>query len=1558
MTNDEFLSSAQAAAVLDSAPVAVYVCALDTRELLYANRLAVSLFFRCQTPEVRLCYQALGKAEPCSFCQIGKMRQEEFLVREYYHPINGHTYQLSGKLLDWEGRAAHIEYMTDITDKKREEKRQTALREEMQAIFSSIPCGLCVYCYDHGTISPVFHNSEFYSLMGYSNEEINQVEQKTDFLGVHPEDLEELKRKISDAIRMNGAVGHTYRVYNSRERGYRWIRLEGAVKAQMDGTKLLYGVYSNVSEQVRLEKELARANEQMQSVINAIPGGVAIYRMSDIFETVYFSDGVPELSGYTAEEYRELMKCDAAEMTYPEDTARVVESVKRAVENQQVIDLEFRKNHRDGHIVWVHMQARQIGTEGGCPLIQCVFHNITAQKETQLEMNHLINSIPGGIAIYRVEDMAFKVVFYSDGVGELSGHTREEYDRLSEDNAMDLICEIDRDRVYEAAKTAVETGNLLDISYRIYHKDGRMIWIHLNGRRMGPLTKNTRFYAVFTGMSEETRLFQSIANEAADGVYVINRENYDLLYANEAFPLLMDGKDWTGRKCYEAMQGSPVPCEFCTLKSHAPDGVEHEMLAEANGRILSTKFRETVWNGLPAYVKYIRDVTDEIKARREKERLEQYFQTVVKNLPGGVAVISFEKDGRFVPEFISEGFAAMMGRTVEETWSCYRGGAGTGVHPDDVQYVREQMRQQTVEEMENREIVYRLRKKAGDYFWVKNNLSLFRGENGGVKIYAVFHDVTKEVEERERIRTQYRELLIQHYQTPDPHALIVGHCNITQNRLVEFNDYLGLDLSEKTRTDREAFIGVLAEMVTEEEERHRLLEKFLNEPILEAFRHGEQEQKQQYFMRLPREVRGRYVELKVNLVMTPDSGDVTGIFKISDVTEAVIEGRIMKRLSASGYDFVADVDLLKDRYRIVSKADNAGDIHERCGGHRGRIDYMASHVVVPRDREHYRKEIEPDNMIRRLEKDGAYSFSFSIAEENGEVHTKRMMVSAIDLRLGRVCLTRADITESVREQQGLLNMIAYTFDLASFLNLGTGKLILYTRQTVLENLPPYLIEDYAAAVDNFMEQYGVKAENEEARRQFQIETILHKLEEKPGGYDFIISYVEDGAIRYKQINVLWGDENHRIVCLVRADVTDMLMEERRNKKELEEALVLAREASQAKSNFLSSMSHDIRTPMNAIMGMTTLAKVSLGDRSRMEDCLNKIMVSSRHLLSLINDVLDMSKIEHSKITLNRARISISQVTDGITAILEPQAEMEGIHFCCQTGDIKHRWFYGDELRINQILINIIGNAIKFTPKGGEVCLRGEEMKPLNGSSWVRYRFTVRDTGIGMSEEFMAHIFEPFIRSQDSIADRIEGTGLGLSITKGLVELMNGAIAVKSREGEGTTFTVELELELAKDGEEHEGAQRLQRAQEPKEEEAAGNGNDDWGRSIFEGRRFLLAEDNQINAEIVVQLLSLRGAEVVVRPDGIQAVEAFETSEPGTYDAVLMDIQMPGMNGYEAAAAIRRLARPDAGTIPVIAMTANAFSEDVQAALTAGMNAHVAKPIDMDILQETLRRVMV
>ena len=1157
-------------------------------------------------------------------------------------------------------------------------------------------------------------------------------------------------------------------------------------------------------------------------------------------------------------------------------------------------------------------------------------------------MEHLVNSIPGGIVSYEIQGKKAVPDFVSYGLLALSGHTRSEYNELVKGNTIDIIYEADRGRVLSAARSAVDSGRVMDISCRIRHKDGHLVWIHISGRRIGPKADTMRFYAVFTGMSEDAILFRSIANDTSERVYVIDKESYELIYTSESAGFLCQGADCIGQKCYAALYGKNQPCEFCTLKSHKPDGAAHGMDYHENGRFYSTRFRETLWNGIPAYLKYVRDVTEEVKAQKEKEHIEQYFQTLVRKLPGGVAVVRIEKDGRKTPEYFSDGYAMLSGMSMDQVWKSYGEDGMAAVHPDDVEQLNAELSDFMASGEEQREFTYRIKRGDGEYIWIKNMTSMLRRGEGEVILYASYRDLTVEFKEQEQIRRQYRELILQHYRTPGPNALIVGHCNITRSQITEISDYTDSGLLECFGTERDAFFTGISTLILDEKERRDYMNRFLNEPTRAAFQAGKRELELDCFIRLPKDVRGRYVKFKVNLVEEPDTGDITGILTVYDITEQTIAERNLKKLSTSGYDLIADVDLFHDFCTILSGRFTKDDLCAKSGRHSERLAYMMERQLVPKDRPRIMKMLEPEYILERLKQEDPYSLSYSILGEAGEIQTKKLTVSATDLRLGRVCLARADITDSVREQQGLLNVVAYTFEMLGIIHLGSRHITLYTHQAVLQVLEPR-----RASIDSWLadikKKYAPKGGEEEVERCFGLQNMLARLEERPGGYDFVLPYLEENQIRYKQINILWGDGDHKMICIVRQDVTETMTAERRSKETLEQALALAEEANRAKSDFLSSMSHDIRTPMNAIMGMTTLARAHLDEREKVENCLRKITLSSRHLLSLINDILDMSKIEQSKITLNNDKVFLSDLLEQLYSIIGQQAQEAGLQFDVRTSNIIHPYFYGDALRINQILINILGNAVKFTPDGGTVTFLTEELPTIKGPGYVRYCFTIRDTGIGMPESFLSHLFEPFTRNRNT--EHVEGSGLGLSITKGLIELMGGELLVESRERAGTTFRVEMEYRIAPEDNRGESGDKT-------------GVSTPSGADRLTGRCLLVAEDNEINAEVLSELLLLQGVRTVVKTNGVQVLNEFQSAAYGTYDAVLIDIQMPEMNGYEAARAIRNLEQNTGRHMPIIAMTANAFAEDIQEAMKAGMDAHVAKPIDMSALMKTLDKLLV
>lgn len=444
--------------------------------------------------------------------------------------------------------------------------------------------------------------------------------------------------------------------------------------------------------------------------------------------------------------------------------------------------------------------------------------------------------------------------------------------------------------------------------------------------------------------------------------------------------------------------------------------------------------------------------------------------------------------------------------------------------------------------------------------------------------------------------------------------------------------------------------------------------------------------------------------------------------------------------------------------------------------------------------------------------------------------------------------------------------------------------------------------------------------------------------------------IDNGWIRATVIlSETVGKEPRKVLYLAQ-DVTESKRKEESAQRILKEAYESAVYANASKSDFLSRMSHDIRTPMNAIMGMTAIAGAHLDDRERVADCLNKITVSSTHLLGLINDVLDMSKIESGKVDIVEEPFKLSDLMNNLLTMIRPVQQQKQHDLTLHMDKVVHESVIGDVMRLQQVFMNILGNAVKYTPPGGRIKIEvNEKDSKVNG--YGCYEFIFSDNGIGMSDEFQSQIFEPFSRAEDSRVSKIEGTGLGMAIVLNIVHKMNGNINIESKEGIGSRFTVTIFLKK-QDRPQADAGNCLgtKGVQEKKIE----NLKEDLSNQKFQGRRILLVEDNQLNREIAEEILGYTGVMVESVEDGKQALDKFIEMEAGYYDLIFMDVQMPVMNGYEATRAIRAAGRSDAREIPIVAMTVNAFTDDVIASKQAGMNEHITKPLDAEQLVQCMR----
>jgi len=754
-------------------------------------------------------------------------------------------------------------------------------------------------------------------------------------------------------------------------------------------------------------------------------------------------------------------------------------------------------------------------------------------------------------------------------------------------------------------------------------------------------------------------------------------------------------------------------------------------------------------------------------------------------------------------------------------------------------------------------------------------------------------------------------------------------------------------------------------------------------------------------------------------------------------------------------------------------------------------EYYAEHYICEDDKAFFRKSLEQESVQKNLVEKGKYSISARHMFHNRNNPAEITIIDVSDNSDGSQCVITVIFVEdiihrqfSLKEQDDMIRTLIRDYNSIYYIDLEKDLyVILQAQNSVNYDVSDYDYRNipYYESVKRFAEKFVREEDRENMLKITTCEYIKQRLESEEG-YSFRYQIIPKNGMRYFEARILrvGTEKNGHFAIMTVRNIDEMASEEFRTQSEIEkinkelgQALHIAETANRAKTDFLSRMSHDIRTPMNAIIGITAIAGAHIDDKEKLKYCLEKITSSSRHLLSIINDILDMSRIESGKMHINETEFNISDMVMDTLEIIKPQIREKHHDMKVYIKKIKHEKVLGDCGRIQQALLNLLSNAVKYTPDGGRITITTEERKAANSRTGT-YVFTVKDNGIGMSEEFIRHIFEPFERAEDLRISKIQGTGLGMAITHNIIHLMGGTIEVRSEYGKGSCFKIILPLKLQetekKTDDEFMGLhvlvadddhiscestclmldelgmnsewvlsgqealeKTIQRHREDndyfavildwKMPEMDGietmnrirkeTGPDvpviifsayDWSdvefdakeagvnafiskpvfasrlRNVFRdimhpenkeddiisdlsilknhdfsGKRILLVEDNKLNREIMTEIVATTNVDIVTAEDGVNAVNEFKNNPAGYFDMIFMDIQMPNMNGLEATRKIRALDHEDASSVPIIALTANTFEEDIHEALRAGMNEHMAKPIDLTRLEEVMSR---
>ena len=665
---------------------------------------------------------------------------------------------------------------------------------------------------------------------------------------------------------------------------------------------------------------------------------------------------------------------------------------------------------------------------------------------------------------------------------------------------------------------------------------------------------------------------------------------------------------------------------------------------------------------------------------------------------------------------------------------------------------------------------------------------------------------------------------------------------------------------------------------------------------------------------------------------------------ISDVTEFIREKQQNTILSALTMDYTSLVlcDLKQDTVEVIKQDASCAEMNWHS--YSESLNYFYDNVLMKDSCPNYMDILSNASLMRTLKERGSFEWQFQIVpDENGISNLgARAVFLYEDLNHFKIIMGFRPIDEIVKRekvlelQREIIEGLGKEYFSVLLLELDSGQIFSY--REVGEN--GKRIADFCRKYGNqwceLLPAYADEIVTDESRENFLDQLSLDALCSNQDDFSMTYEFKMGDRIIYHQTHIayVYKKDRSRVAVIGTRNIDDLIKKERMQEAKLKEAYIVAEEANKAKTDFLNNMSHDIRTPMNVILGYNELMKQYLTDPI-LVDYQNKIEQSGKLLLSIINNVLDMARIESGKMVVEERAEQIGLVVEEIESVFESSAQEKNIVFTTSV-DVDHTHVLWDGFKVREILMNLVGNAFKYTPEGGRIAIDVKELDCAR-SGYVRIQTQIKDTGIGMSEDFLPTLFDSFSREYNTTIGKVSGTGLGMAIVKNLVDMMDGDICVKSKLGEGTCFTLTFEHRIA-DADSKEWNQELDVLDE---------------KSILEGKRVLLVEDNDLNAEIAMAILEQSGLVLDRVEDGLACINRLSEVDADLYDLILMDIQMPNMNGYEATRRIRQFENVKKASIPILAMTANAFEEDKKMAMEAGMNGHISKPIDVSVLENQI-----
>ncbi|MEG1641483.1 MAG: ATP-binding protein [Synergistaceae bacterium] len=1257
----------------------------------------------------------------------------------------------------------------------------------------------------------------------------------------------------------------------------------------------------------------------------------------------------------------------------------------------------------------------------------------TLAQMSQGKINEIVNDLPCGIGVYRVENGEITRIYATDAYKEIVGKCNEK-PTFSQEYLQDSIHEADIDDFLKILKETQNSETPNSFTIRVKTKENEYKWVDGTLRQVGKNNDVSIIYVIVSHTSNTGQLHRNTSDDTDIGIVVIDSKTKEIYYSNKAAQKMLGKKEkYSGQKCYQYFFSRQTPCEICEKFKEGEKGTKGQIVELKKDLWVHIKKNKSFLGKNEVDTIYLTNMTEQIN-------LSKQIKEILENINCGLVVSKFDKNDQLKIEYINDARIEMAGATKEKAYENLTKDAYYYIYNEE-----EKIKINNVlKSKKDQYLSFTALTENGEKCQYLDKVKFVKNSDGTTSVYETIFDVTNLYEEQEKnkILRQEAQIAIDHaglkfweydiksktvevYQTtPDDPVPVQLHNfpedfytdgylysedvelykkmieklhkgetraetsvrvkthtgyvwkkvkytavrdekgNIikaigTSENIQSYKDMERRFITLMVQNEIEAWIynydtGKLsftnAKMGLKREEIPLTIDELLKEAAETNFIHKDdfakvidicekikkKEKEATSTIRMFDDKTKKYRWQKISFTQINSRnvglyvfGSTIDIDDIVKEKEKYAEG-IRQRYKTKDEDIVMQghSSITKDEIIEIYDKDGNEIYNKQKGRFENYTDTLTKLIEDKTELEKCLKTISKEQLLN--------DFAIGITFHKCDFSMKKDKISRfyeltietvkkIDTKEIYGFFTLRDVTEKKMAEYALKAIGNLEYDYVAYLSLNDDTITIYGGKRVKVASGTHgKPQSYNKRLMKNLETVP-KSEREKYQKNMSLTTLKHILATKET-YDYIYNEHYDGEKRIKRVKFSIFDKEKGLVLATRSDITKIIEEQNRQKEILKTALKTAQEANQAKTDFLSTMSHDIRTPINAIMGMCHIAKANEENKEQIHESLDVIEQSSKLLLGLVNKVLDMNRIESGKMAPEKSYYSIKDHISTIISTFKVLAE-EKKQTIESKIDIINDHCYEDKAKMESVISNLLSNAIKYTPEGGTIKYSLKENATQTSDGISTYELTISDTGIGINPEEKETIFEPFYRAKDTQTRNEQGTGLGLAIVKGIVEHKGGTITVKSEKGKGTTFTLKIPVQVTKEKEKPE--------QHPKEET----------KTDLTGLKVLICEDNNINQIVAKKLLEIKGATVKMANDGQEGYDIFRQSDNNEFNIIITDIRMPKINGYEMAEKIRKSDHPQAQTIPIIAMSANAFLSDKEKGKEVGMNTYITKPID-------------